>query len=119
MFKKKDLLILMIILIIITGGFIFNHIYFNQSANYVQIAVNNQAYQTVSLDTKQTIKINDTNTIIVDHGTVTMIEATCRDHLCINQGTISKNGQQIICLPNHVVVSIVSTQENSVDASTN
>ena len=45
-------------------------------------------------------------------------DATCPDKLCQKQGHISKNGQQIICLPNQVIVEIISYQNNDIDAST-
>ena len=57
------------------------------------------------------------NMIVINHGSVHMKDATCPDKLCIKQGTISKNGEQIICLPNQVVIAIVSNQYNDVDSS--
>lgn len=119
MFKKKDLIILSTIVILILLGFIFNHFYFNHSGDYVYITVNNQEYQKVPLNQNQTININDTNTVIINDGIVYMEDASCPDKLCVDQGKISKNGEQIICLPNQVVVAIISNQNSDVDASTN
>lgn len=119
MFKKKDLIILSTIIILIALGFIFNHFYFNQNGDYVYITVNNQEYQKVPLKQDQTININNTNTVIINNGIVYMKDASCPDKLCVDQGQISKNGEQIICLPNQVVVAIISSQNNDVDASTN
>lgn len=119
MLKKKDFIIIGTIILIIGSGFIFNQVYFHQNASLVQITVNNQKYQTVSLKQDQTIKINNTNTIVIHDETVYMETATCPDKLCVHQGKISKNGEQIICLPNQVVVAIISNKTNDVDASTN
>ena len=111
MFKKKDFIIIFIIFVVIIGALLFNHFY------YVKITVNNQVYRTVPLEIDQTIKISDKNMIVINHGSVHMKDATCPDKLCIKQGTISKNGEQIICLPNQVVIAIVSNQYNDVDSS--
>ncbi len=115
MFKKKDFIIIFIIFVVIIGALLFNHFYFSQKAAYVKITVNNQVYRTVPLEIDQTIKISDKNMIVINHGSVHMKDATCPDKLCIKQGTISKNGEQIICLPNQVVIAIVSNQYNDVD----
>lgn len=117
MFKKKDLFIFIIIVIVISLSLLFNHFYFLQAPAYVKITVNNQEYQTVSLAKNQTIKINNSNTIIINEGHVFMSEANCPDKVCINQGKISKNGEQIICLPNQVVIAIVSNQNSDTDAT--
>ena len=107
MFKKKDFIIIFIIFVVIIGALLFNHFYFSQKA----------VYRTVPLEIDQTIKISDKNMIVINHGSVHMKDATCPDKLCIKQGTISKNGEQIICLPNQVVIAIVSNQYNDVDSS--
>lgn len=117
MFKKKDLIIIFIIILLILIGLTFNHFYFKQKAAYVKITINNQEYQTVDLNTNQTITIDNTNTIVIIDHTVYMKKANCPDKLCIEQGKISKNGEQIICLPNQIVVAIVSNQNNDVDSS--
>lgn len=116
MFKKKDFVILSIIILIILGGVIFNHFYFYQNGTYVQIKVNNKIYQTVPLNIDQTIEINNKNTVVIKNDSVFVINSTCPDKLCQKQGAISKNGQQIICLPNKVIVEIISNQNNEIDA---
>ena len=117
MFKKKDFIIIFIIFVVIIGALLFNHFYFSQKAACVKITVNNQVYRTVPLEIDQTIKISDKNMIVINHGSVHMKDASCPDKLCIKQGTISKNGEQIICLPNQVVIAIVSNPYNDVDSS--
>ena len=45
-----------------------------------------------------------------------MIEADCRDQLCVNQKAISADGESIICLPNKIVVEVESDKESELDA---
>lgn len=47
----------------------------------------------------------DGNTILVEHGKISMQSAECPDKLCVHQGTIRTNGR-IVCLPNHVLIEI-------------
>ena len=62
---------------------------------------------------------NHINKIKIADGKVWVTEASCPDKLCVKQGKIDKDGQSIICLPNKVVVKIVSDKTNDVDAVVN
>jgi len=48
------------------------------------------------------------NTIQVKNGEVQVSDADCPNHDCVNQGAISKAGQQIVCLPHKLTVDISS-----------
>ena len=50
------------------------------------------------------------NTILVEHGAISMQSATCPDKLCIKQGTLHSVGR-IVCLPNRVVIEMVSGED--------
>lgn len=47
-----------------------------------------------------------TNTIQVKGGEVSVSDADCPNHDCVNQGAISRAGQQIVCLPHKLTVDI-------------
>ena len=52
-----------------------------------------------------------TNLLVIADGKAHMEEATCPDGLCVNMGSINKNGQSIVCLPNQVVVEVIGGEE--------
>lgn len=58
----------------------------------------------------QTIHIPGTdgayNTAQVEHGRIRMLEASCPDQVCVNQGWISDSALPIVCLPNKVIIEI-------------
>ncbi len=56
---------------------------------------------------------NGYNIIEYKDGRVRMKDADCSDKICIQFGWISTPPQQIVCLPNRVVVKVIS--ENSAD----
>jgi hypothetical protein len=41
-------------------------------------------------------------------GRVRMVDSACPDKLCVKRGWISSPGQSIVCLPNRVVIEVVS-----------
>ncbi len=53
------------------------------------------------------------NTIVVEGGTVRVSEANCPNLDCVHQGEISNAGQQIVCLPHKLVVSITDGSNGS------
>ena len=54
-------------------------------------------------------------TCIVSSGEIRVSESTCRDHICINQGSIHLTRETIVCLPNQVVVTIHSAGTDDLD----
>jgi len=59
------------------------------------------------------------NRIVIDDGIVSMVEADCKDQICVFSKAINKPGELIICLPHKVVVQINGIKKNDVDAISN
>lgn len=59
------------------------------------------------------------NVIVVEGGAVRMLEANCRDGLCIRQGEMKNAAKTIVCLPHRLVVRLSGetglTQEEELD----
>lgn len=56
------------------------------------------------------------NLLQIKNGKVSVIDANCRDHLCVKQGEISQNGESIICLPHRLTITIENDVERELDA---
>ena len=82
------------------------------------ITVDGKEYGTYSLLEEQTITIGEgdvKNIIVIKGGKAFMKEASCPDQLCVDQNEISFDKEAIICLPNKVVITVISDVENDVD----
>lgn len=55
-------------------------------------------------------------TVIVENGQVWVEDSTCPDLICQNHAPISGSGQQIVCLPARIVVTVDTSKEAEVDA---
>ena len=53
------------------------------------------------------------NKVLVEHGAISIIDASCPDKVCISQGKISNGVLPITCLPNQVVIKIESKGNNT------
>ena len=58
------------------------------------------------------------NIVEIRDGGVSVIDADCKNGLCVKSVAISKNGQQIVCLPNRMIIVVRGGDEDEVDAKT-
>lgn len=100
-------------------SYIFINVLHNKTAAYVRISVNGTEVKKLSLSQDQEYNIESQygyNLVKIHDGKVCVKEADCSNQTCVSLGTISKNGQTIICLPHKVEITIVSDEEPKVDA---
>ena len=54
-----------------------------------------------------------TNILRIEDGKAYLTDATCPDHLCVNQGKIDQTGETITCLPNRLTVTVVGAGDET------
>ena len=113
MIKKADIVLLIIILAVgiplsvlsLTAG---------TAGDKVQISADGEVYGLYPLNEDRDIEVTKdghTNHITIKGGQVSMSYSTCRNQVCVNTGAISQAKDAIVCLPNRVVVEIISSGE--------
>ena len=113
MIKKADIILLIIILAVgiplsvlsLTAG---------TTGDRVEISLNGRVCGTYPLHEDRVIEVTKdghTNHITIKDGQVSMSYSTCRNQVCVNTGAISQAKDAIVCLPNRVVVEIISSGE--------
>ena len=117
-FGKNDIIFLAIIIVIALLCFGIFKLTTSSNGNYAMVTVDGEKYGEYPLDEDVTVEIknkngNVTNILTIKDGCADMIEVDCPDKLCVKQKQINKNNETIICLPNKVVVTIVSDSKNS------
>lgn len=110
----KDVLIFLAIIVFIILSIILTTR--DGNANYVQVIKEGKIILEKPLKKDDSYDIDSHNDLVIENGQVYMKDADCPDKLCVKQGKINKDGQSIICLPNKVVVKIISNEQNQVDA---
>lgn len=119
-YKFDFIIIIFLVLVAVVSLVMFNR--GKTEGGYVEIVVDKETKEIFPLDVNKEYTISDDNhinKIKIADGKVWVTEASCPDKLCVKQGKIDKDGQSIICLPNKVVVKIVSDKTNDVDAVVN
>ena len=108
--NKRDLILIGGILIVALIAFVF--VQMNQDGGaYVLIRVDGEEVEQYSLSEEGTYPLNGgTNILHIEGGEAWLTEADCPDHLCVQQGKISKTGQVITCLPNTLTVTVYGAE---------
>lgn len=113
--RKADLLLLAAALVF--GAVLAAVLLLRSPGGTVQVRVAGAvtAGYPLDVDASYTITGADggTNLLVIEDGAARIEEASCPDGVCVHTGRIRRNGQSIVCLPNQVVVEIVSDTENS------
>lgn len=113
MIKKADIILLIVILAVgipmsvlsLTAG---------TGGDKVKISTDGQVYGIYPLNEDCEIDVTEdghTNHITIKDGQVSMSYSTCRNQVCVNTGAISQTKDAIVCLPNRVVVEIISSEK--------
>lgn len=117
--KRTDMIVIAVILIIAFAIFLINRIYFSHNGDEVIVTIDNAEVGRYPLDEPMTMTIkgyqNGTNTLVIKDGKADIIEASCPDQICVDQHSVSKTGESIICLPNKVVINIISSSDNEAE----
>lgn len=123
--KKRDLVIVAVVLLVAAAGMLavkFLSPAPDPVSPTARILVGSYVYKTVSLDEDQIIEIDQGNDVVnhveVKDGTIHMLDSSCPDQQCVDQGGVSPENYEdrplrnwIVCLPNQVTVELALEDE--------
>ena len=117
--KKKEIIAVLILVLIAVVSFVCIRFFVENKGKYVKVYVNEKLTKTFDLTKDREYFIETKfgyNLLIIKNERTRILDADCPNKICVNKGYISKNGESIICLPHHVVVTVESSEDNNVDA---
>ena len=110
-FLRGDILFIGILLAVCAVGMLYLFV-FRAGGNTVRVTVDGELYGVYSLtqDTVRDIESGDAqlNRLSIRDGKAYMESATCPDGICVAHKPIFRDGESIICLPNKVVVTVIT-----------
>ena len=116
-FKRDALLIFVLLLCAAALWFVMRP---GEPGAYAVVTVHGKEYARYPLAENQTVTIGEDayNVLTIADGKAFISDANCGDHTCIHTGSISLQGEQIICLPHELIVEIIGGTDSDLDAST-
>ncbi|MCD8081971.1 MAG: NusG domain II-containing protein [Clostridiales bacterium] len=113
-FTRKDFILIVAILVIAAVGALANFIIRQRPAARVEVSVDGSVVATYRLDDEVDTILETwsggSNHLVIHEGSARITEASCPDHICVNEGRISQNGEMIVCLPNRLIVRVVEPE---------
>ncbi|HOV70276.1 MAG TPA: NusG domain II-containing protein [Clostridia bacterium] len=112
-FRRSDILIVLLIVVIsVSAWFIYNSVASKKKAR-AEIWYYSELVATIDLDTGEdkTFSIPQNSNVIFHlypDGKICFEQSDCPDKICILTGKISVAGQSAACLPNGIILKIVS-----------
>ena len=117
--RKKEIIAVLVLVVIAVSSFVCIRLFAEGKGIFVKVYVNNKLSKTFDLGSDQEYFIETKvgyNLLIIKNNKVRILDADCPNKICVDKGYISKNGESIICIPHHVVVTVESDEEKTVDA---
>ena len=115
--RRNDVLFIAILVAVVAllgAGMYF----FRSGGDTVTVTVDGAVYGTYPLSVDTVVDINSANghnRLVIQDGVAVMETATCPDGICAAHRPISRMGQSIVCLPNKVVVTVTTAEDNGPD----
>jgi hypothetical protein len=109
--KKWELVVLAVLLL----GLVLWAFLPKQQGGAVTVTVNGETLGSFSLKQELRQEIPGYGdyrlTLVIDQGEAWVEDAACPDLICQHHAPISQAGQQIICLPGRIVISVTGEEE--------
>ena len=111
--NRNDIILIGAILLIAVVGLVYLFL-FRGRGDTVKVTVDGKAYASYSLseDRGEDIHTGESgeqlNRLVIRNGKAFVETATCRDGICSSHRPIFRDGESIVCLPNRVVITIIS-----------
>lgn len=115
---KNDIILAVAVIIAAAGIWLVTELLKEEGA-YAVVVVDGTETARYPLDTDAEIRLESANggynILIIKDGKADVSEASCPDHVCVDQREISRTGEAITCLPNKTVITIEGPNEAEVD----
>ena len=113
--NKKDFIVIGIILFLSIAGVIFLNLTANSNDLMAKVYYENDLLIEIDLSINDTYivegKLGEV-VIEVKDNKIAVIKETSPNHICSKQGFVSSSLTPIICLPNKIIINLVSNETN-------
>ena len=122
MFKDKKLrndLILGIAVIIAAAGIWIGSELIKEDGAFAVVLVEGAESARYPLSEDAEIRLESENggynILVIKDGKADVTEASCPDHVCVDQRPVGRTGEAITCLPNKTVITVEGPEEAEID----
>ena len=110
---RNDVILICALLLIAALGMVYLFV-FRSGGNVVKVTIDGELYGSYSLSDDLEKEIysgedkSQINRLIIREGKAFVEYASCPDGICVGHRPIFRDGESIVCLPNRVVITVVT-----------
>ena len=114
---RNDIILIGFLLLIAAIGMLYLF-KFRSRGDTVKVTVDGKIYGTYSLNDDVTEDIYSGknnqyhNRLVIKNGKAFMEKATCPDGICVDHAPIFRDGESIVCLPQRVVITVITAEDS-------
>lgn len=115
---RNDIILALVVIIAAAGIWLWTELSKEEGA-FAVVVVEGVETARYPLDTDAEIRLESKsggyNILVIKDGKADVTEASCPDHVCVDQHSISRTGETITCLPNKTAITVEGPTEAEVD----
>lgn len=117
---RNDIILIVSLLLLAILGITYLFC-FRSAGDSVKVTVNGKEYGTYPLNENITVEVFSgvenkcLNRLIIKEGKAYVEYATCPDGICVKHRPIFRDGESIVCLPQSVVVTVITDNSDDPD----
>lgn len=112
--KGMDVVVILAVFFLGSGILMYNLWSLSRTHNadkyVVSVTQNLKVIDEFDLNTDRIVNIEGYGILSIKSGKVKVLEANCRDRICVHTRAISHEGEAIICLPHKIIIQVVSKE---------
>ena len=119
MFRKKDLIIYISVLLLAGAAYLLSVFIRNSGNNgtYARVSVDGSILADYPLNEDTEVILDGcfggSLKMIISDGTAFVESSSCPDKICVRHRAVSHAGESIICMPNRIIIEIISDSSSS------
>ena len=113
---RNDFILAVVVLLLVAAGLLIMMLSKTQG-DFVSVKIDGVEKHRYSLEETVDVLIytgegnEGRNRLVIENGEAYISEASCPDKICVSHKSISNVNESIVCLPNKVVVEIISDEK--------
>ncbi len=117
---RNDIILILSLLLIAVIGIVYLFC-FKSAGDTVKVTVDGKIYGTYALNKNIAVDIYSgvddkyLNRLVIKDGKAYMEYATCPDGICVKHRAIFRDGESIVCLPQKVVITVITNGTDDPD----
>ncbi len=113
----KFWLIPLVLVVLVCAGLLLFQMLHRQTGALVRVTQDGQVVGEYPLDQPRTLRFESKsggyNVVVIQDGAVKVAEASCPDQICVRKGPTNQTADPIACLPNGLIIEVVTGEGTS------